>query len=137
MNKKFLLGTVAVFIVWQVLDYLIHGVLLMDTYTATADMWRPEMNMGLLMVVGLIAAAAFVYIYAAFVGNQSTATALKYGLVYGIGAGVSMGYGSYAVMDIPYNMALIWFLGAIVEALAGAYAMSLVVKPEATATATA
>lgn len=130
MNKKFLLGTLAVFVVWEILDYVMHGLLLASAYEATASLWRSEMNMGLIAVVVLIAAAAFVYIYAELVGNKSTATALKYGLVYGIGAGISFAYGTYAVMDIPYTMALTWFLGTIVEALAGAYVMSMIVKPD-------
>jgi hypothetical protein len=133
MNKQFLLGTVAVFVVWEILDYVMHELLLSGAYEATADLWRADMRMGLLVVVVLIAAAAFVYIYLAFVGDKSTATALKYGLVYGIGAGISFAYGTYAVMAIPYSMALTWFLGTIVEALAGAYVMALIVKPEAPA----
>lgn len=130
MNKKFLLGTIAVFVVWEILDYLMHEVILSGQYEATMSLWRTDMKMGLLVVVVLIAAAAFTYIYAEFVANKSVATALKYGLVYGIGAGVSFAYGTYAVMDIPYSMALTWFLGTIVETMVAGYVLAMIIKPE-------
>jgi len=128
MNKKFLMGTIGVFITWEILDFLMHGVLLKDAYMETASLWRDEMNMVLIAVVTLIAAAAFSYIYAELIGNKSTSTALKYGLVWGIGAGVSFAYGTYAVMAIPYSMALTWFVGTIVEGLAAGYVVSMLVK---------
>ena len=128
MNKKFLMGTIGVFVSWVLLDYLMHEVILKSAYAATSNLWRPEMNMVLIFVVTFIAAAAFTFIYAELVGNKSTSTALKYGLVWGIGAGVSFAYGTYAVMDIPYTMALTWFIGTIVEGLAAGYVVSMLVK---------
>ena len=46
MLKRNLLAIVAVFVVWSILDYLIHGMLLQSSYEATANLWRPmeEMN---------------------------------------------------------------------------------------------
>lgn len=55
---------------------------------------------------------------------------MKYGLLYGIAGGISMGYGSYSVMPLPYNIALYWFLGSVIETVAGAYVMSLIIKQE-------
>ena len=130
MGKKYLIGTLAVFVVWQITDYLIHGVYLMPAYEATSDLWRTEMNGGLLVLVSLIAAASFVYVYSELIANKSVATALKYGVVFGIGAGASFAYGSYAVMPIPYSMALVWFLTAVGQGALGGYVCSLLVKPD-------
>lgn len=90
-----------------------------------------EMKNGLMVIVGLIAAATFVYIYAAFISNKSMATAVKYGVIFGIGAGVSMGYGSYSVMPITYGIALGWFLGTLVNATVGGILLGLLVKEDA------
>jgi len=43
------------------------------------------------------------------------------------------GYGTYSVMPIPYFMALGWFLGTLVQALAGGWIIGLIIrepKPE-------
>ena len=122
MLKRTLLAVVAVFVAWSVLDFVIHGIFLKSAYEATVQLWRPmaEMKMGLLRVVTLIAAISFVLIYAWLITKKSVTRGLQYGLLYGLGAGVSMGYGSYAVMPITYHIALVWFLGELAEcALAG------------------
>jgi hypothetical protein len=122
MTKKILLAGVAVFVAWSVLDFIIHGLILQPSYAATPGLFRPqaEMNMLLMYIVVLLAALAFAAAFGWFVSPKNPMTGLKYGLVVGFGAGVSMGYGSYSVMPIPYVMALVWFLGSWVEfAVAG------------------
>jgi hypothetical protein len=47
------------------------------------------------------------------------AAGAKYGLVYGLAAGISMGFGSYLYMPIPYSLAWGWFLGCLVESIIG------------------
>jgi hypothetical protein len=122
MLKRTLLAIAAVFVAWSVLDFVIHGVFLKSAYEATAQLWRPmaEMKMGLLRVVTFIAAISFVLIYAWLINRKSVSRGLLYGLLYGLGTGVPMAYGSYAVMPITYQIALVWFLGQLAEcALAG------------------
>ena len=55
-------------------------------------------------------------------------TGVWYGLIFGVGAGVSMGYGTYAVQPLPYILPLVWFLGTIVEAVVAGVIVALIVK---------
>lgn len=120
----------AVFVVWGVCDFVIHGVILKETYEQTAQFWRPmaEMRMGLMRLVTLISAAAFVLIYAKFVSEKSLKRAVLYGLLMGVGYGVSMGYGTYAVMPIPYKLAFVWCHGTLIECVLGGLVTGLIVK---------
>jgi hypothetical protein len=120
--KKTVLSVIAVFVAWTVLDFVIHGVILKSAYEATAILWRPmnEMKMNVMHMAVLIAAFSFAWIYVRMISSKSVVTGLRYGLWWGLGAGVSMGYGTYSVMPIPYLMALTWFLGSLMEgAVAG------------------
>jgi hypothetical protein len=128
--KKTVIAIIAVFILWSILDFVIHGVFLGKAYKATAELWRPmeEMKMGLMRIVVLISSITFVLIYALFFIEKNIKTALKYGILFGIGAGVSMGYGSYAVMPIPYNMAFTWFLGTLIEATLGGLIIGIIIR---------
>ena len=130
MTKKFLLATGAVFVAWELMDWVLHGVLLKSLYAASEQLWRPEaeMKMGLLFVVALIAAAAFTYVYARFFGDKGLKVGALYGLVVGVGAGASMGHGSYAIMDIPYFLALGWFLGTLAECVVGGAIVGAIIK---------
>ena len=113
MAKKVLLAAIAVFIAWEALDFLIHGVILGPSYLATASLWRPqaEMKLDVMMVATFIGALAFAALYGFYVRPKSLAIGAGFGLIWGIGAGVAMGYGTYSAMPIPYSMALTWFLG--------------------------
>ena len=128
--KRVILAVFAVFIAWQVLDFVIHGLVLMKTYQETASLWRPmnEMKFGLMRLVGLVAATTFVVIYAGFIHERSVATGLKYGLIFGVGAGVSMGLGTYSVMPIPMVVAVGWLLGTIIETAVGGLLAGWIVK---------
>jgi hypothetical protein len=130
MLKKVGLASLAVWVLWEVLDFVIHGVLLQSTYAAQPELWRPmeEMKMGLLYFTVLVSAVCFVYVYAQFISPKSMNTAVKYGLIYGIGIGIGMAYGTYSVQPIPYNLALTWFLGAIVQTTLGGVLLGVLVK---------
>jgi hypothetical protein len=130
MMKKILLATLAVFVVKSVLDFVMHVLLLKNSYMATAQLWRPEgeMRMVLMYVVTLLMSLAFVYLYATLIKEKGVGTGLKYGLLMGLILGISMGYGSYSVMPIPYNMAITWFLGSVVEATVGGIITGAIIK---------
>ncbi|MEE9345866.1 MAG: hypothetical protein V3U88_09705 [Methylococcales bacterium] len=133
MLKKSIWAVIAVFIAWSILDFIIHGVLLKSTYQATANLWRPEdeMNMLLMSVVTLIFSICFVAIYSYLIHPKSLASGIKYGLIFGVATGVSMGFGSYCYMPISMSLAVSWFVASVVElALSGCLVGLLVKTPD-------
>jgi hypothetical protein len=130
MNKRIVLGIVAVFVAWQVLDIVLHRVILASAYQATAELWRSEaeMKMGLMCVVGLVAATCFVCLYAWLVRPKSWAAGLSYGLIFGAGTGFSMGFGTYSFMPLPQSLAVAWCVGSIVEAAIAGLLVGWIVK---------
>lgn len=132
MIKRFALAVIAVFVAWSVLDFIIHGFILQSTYMATAELWRPmeEMKMVLMYLVSLIATCCFVGVYTLYVQPKSIGTGLSYGLIFGIGGGISMGIGTYCVMPVPLSLGLIWFAGFVVETVIGGLLLGLIVKEQ-------
>jgi len=130
MLRKVLLPTLVVTVAWGVLDFIMHGLLLRGQYAATPALWRPmgEMKMGVMYFAVFISALAFAAIYHKFVRPKTTGNAILFGVWFGIGHGIAFGYGSYAVMPIPYTMALTWFLGTVVEAAVAGMIVGALVK---------
>jgi len=128
--KKMLVATLAVFIAWLVLDFLIHGVILRAAYEATPALWREpgQAKMPLYVLTVLVGAYCFCRIYATWIRPKSLHTGLQYGIWFGVGTGIAMGYGTYAFQPIPYYMALSWFLGHTVEAIAGGILAGALIK---------
>jgi len=130
MFKKIAIGTAAVFVAWLILDYIIHGILLMPTYEETASLWRPmeEMKPWLMWLVNLITALCLVSIYALYFRERNLRTGLVFGLLTGVAWGMGMGYGTYSFTPIPYFLAQAWFWGALVELTTAGALMGLLVR---------
>lgn len=130
MLRRIGLAVVAVFIAWVIMDGIIHGVLLKSTYAATASLWRPmdAMNMPLMYLVTLIFTGCFVLIYAYLVGQKSLSSGIKFGVLFGLATGISMGFGSYTYMPIPLTLAWIWFLGSLTEAVVAGAIVGAIIK---------
>lgn len=133
MLKQTIWATIAVFILWSLLDFLIHGVMLQSIYQETANLWRPEdeMKMPLMSLVTLIFSICFVSIYSYLIKPKSLSSGIKYGLIFGIATSVSMGFGSYCYMPIPLSLAFSWFIGSLIEIFLAGLIVGLIVKTEA------
>ena len=130
MAKRTIWAVAAVFVARSILDFILHGLLLRPTYEATANLWRPmdQMNMPLMYCVTLVFSACFVLIYARLVGQKSLATGIRFGALFGLATGISMGFGSYSMMPIPLTLAWSWFFGSWVEAITAGAIVGAIVK---------
>lgn len=128
--KRLIGAVIAVFVAIQAMDFLIHGILMAPLYERKPDLWRPEaeMKMALMMLVSLLFVICIVLIYDLYFKHKCIRSGLIYGLLLGIGFGVSMGYGTYSAMPIPYGVALGWFLATIVELTIAGAIIGLILK---------
>ena len=130
MTKRTIWAVVAVFVAWSILDFILHGLLLRSTYEATANLWRPmdQMNVPLMHFVTLVSSVCFVLIYGLLVGQKSLASGLRFGALFGLATGISMGFGSYSYMPIPLTLAWSWFLGSWIEAITAGAIVGAIMK---------
>jgi hypothetical protein len=131
MTKRVIIAVFAVFVAWSVLDFLIHGLLLQSIYAATSNLWRPmdEMNRPVMSLVTLVVAACFVTIYGWLIEKKSLASGIRYGAIFGLATGASMGFGSYSYMPIPLTLAFSWFIGSWIEVIVAGAIVGAIVKP--------
>jgi hypothetical protein len=130
MAKRTILAVVGVFIAWSILDFILHGLLLRSTYEATANLWRPmdQMNMPLMYFVTLVFTVCFVLIYRLLVGEKSLVSGIKFGALFGLATGISMGFGSFSFMPIPLTLAWGWFFGSWIEAIVAGAIVGAIMK---------
>ena len=131
ISLRSLLAMVAIFAAWSVMDYIIHQIILSSAYAATATMWRPiaEMKLALIHAVVAFKTFVFVYIFSRFFADKGIGAGLVYGILFGLGTGFSMGYGTFAVQPLPHDVALTWFIGTAAEgAVAGLLVGAIVIQ---------
>lgn len=117
MNKKFWTGFVAVLVAMEILMFLIHGVLLSSAYQATKELWRPDMQslMWIYHVLAIIGAFFLTLIFSKGYEGNGVMEGVRYGLYIGIWMSAGMAYGSFAMIKIPYSLALQWFIYGVIE----------------------
>lgn len=128
MNKKILYGFIAVFVISEVVSIFMNGFLLRTAYEATASLWRSDMNslMWIYYVIAAIGAFFFTFIFSRGYEGKGMMEGIRYGLSIGIWMGMGMAYGTYAMIAIPYSMALTWFIGTIIQYILCGIAVALI-----------
>jgi hypothetical protein len=119
MSKKLWLGFVAVFVLVFLLDYVVNNFLMMSDYMETMQLWRPEaeMKVGVIMVTQLFFAFFFTFIFSKGYEGKGLMEGLRYGFYVSLMMNVPGAYLTYATMPVPYMLALKWFLYGTVQYL--------------------
>ncbi len=119
MHKKVIPGFIAVYIVMNLLNYLIHEVMLRTEYQALIDMKMmrgPEAGMmWIYFVTALVVSFFFTLIFSKGYEGKGVGEGVRFGLYAGLLMATPFAYDSYASYPIPYNLALQWFLYTTIE----------------------
>lgn len=121
MNKKILIGAIAVFIGMSVLSFLVHGVLLDSAYQTEPfkSVIRPGSEMMKMMwifyAVYIIQAFFFTLVFFKGYEGKGIMEGVRYGFYMGMLMATPMAYASYAMYPMPYSLALQWFFYGIIE----------------------
>ena len=117
MNKKVWLGFIAVFVTFVILDFVVNGLLMKTAWESTANLFRPDMmsKMYVFYIMNLVGAFFFSFIFSKGYEGKGIGEGIRYGFYIGVWLSTGMAYGTYAMVAIPYYMALQWFLYGVVE----------------------
>ncbi len=132
MNKKVWLGFIGAFLTVEILDSVVNLFILSSTYQSTSSIWRPDMNskMWIFHVVMLIQAFFFSFVFSKGFENKGLAEGARYGTYVGIWLGVGKAYATYAMIAIPYSLALQWFIYCVIEYVVAGLVLALIFKPK-------
>jgi hypothetical protein len=100
-----------------VLNFIFNGLILGSTYESLKGLWRPDFNslMWIYYVLMLVGAFFFVFIFSKGYEGKGIAEGVRYGLYIGIWMSIGMAYGTYAMIAIPYSLALQWFIFGVIQ----------------------
>lgn len=131
MSRKFWMGALAVFVVMEILMFLVDGVILSGAYLSV-KIWRPDMAsfMWVYHILTLITAFFFTLVFSKGYENKGIMEGVRYGLYIGVWLSAGMAYGTYAMFDIPHSLALQWFIYGIIEYIIAGIVLALVYKGE-------
>ena len=129
--KNFFITFIVIYIVGGLLNYLIHGVVLMETYQSITDVWRPDMDrlMWLQWITPIFLTFFFIYIFAKGNEGKGIIEGLRYGLIIWAFMSIPTIYGQYMIYPLPYSLVLKWLIADLVVFLILGTLVSLLYKP--------
>ncbi len=114
--KKTVIATVAGFVLQMGGSYLLHSVILMNSYMATSDLWRTEEAMGHRMWVMIVAQFLFtlgaVLIYQRGAERKSPiGQGIRFGILLAMVSTVPAALIQYVTTPMPHTIAFHWIIG--------------------------
>ncbi len=132
--KKFWIGCVVVYIGYQILGFLIHGLWLSETYGSLADVWRPETELmskrWIFFLTSAVWSFFFCYIFVKGREGKGLAEGARFGAIIGLFFAIPQAYESYALLPIPHSLALSWFLSGLVASIILGVIFSALYNPD-------
>ena len=129
--KNFFITFVVVYILGGILNFVIHGVLLAETYQSLSEVWRSDMDrlMWLQFVTPLFLSFFFVYIFTKGREGKGVMEGLRYGLIIWAFMSIPTVYGQYMVYPLPYPLVLQWLIYDLIILVILGITVSLLYKP--------
>jgi hypothetical protein len=114
--KKTAIAVVAGFVLQMAGSYLLHSVILMNSYMATSELWRSQDAMGHRMWVMLVAQFLFVLgavlIYQRGAEKKSpVGQGIRFGILLALVSIVPGSLINYVTIPVPHRLALHWIAG--------------------------
>lgn len=134
-NKTFWIGCVVVYVAMQALGFLIHEVMMGDTYVELASIFRPEAEMMEMMwmmyVSSAVAVFMFCYIFTKGYEGKGIAEGVRYGALIGFLVAGAGSVDAHVIYPIPENVASIWLVSGLVSFMIAGAIFAAIYKPEA------
>ena len=133
-NKTFWIGMVVVYVVMQVLGYVIHEVMMGDTYEKLASIFRPQAEMQSMMWIMMASSALgmlmFCYIFTRGHEGKGISEGVRYGVLIGLLMAGPMAIDLHVIFPVPGNVAMIWLISGIASLAVAGAVFSAIYKPD-------
>ena len=133
INKTFWIGFIVVYIVWQVIAFVVHGVMLADTYANMWQVFRPQSEIDSMVWVMFVSSALylllFCYIFTKGYEGKGVGEGLRFGLLMGLFLAIPSAFDQYAIYPISLNIAVIWFVSGVISFMIAGAVFAAIYKP--------
>ncbi len=132
MTRRIWIGFLVVFLATQIFEGLINFYVLDSIYSQWSHLWRPiaEVKFWMLPFTGMFFSFFFVYIFSKGYEGRGLAEGIRYGFYVSLMVVLPHAYGTYALMQIPYSVALQWLVYSSLEYILAGLLLAIVFKSD-------
>ena len=112
-TKRFIWAGVIVFIVYTIINWIIHSALLSSTY---AELSLSLGHLGLVTyLTALFFSFMFVYVFTKGYEARGWAEGIRYGLIIGLLVNVIWMFNQHTIYPVPFSLVLQWFVYGMIQ----------------------
>ncbi len=128
--KRYVLASIAVFIAFQLMDFVIHGPILGSYYMKMTSLWRPEMMslMWIMWCTGLVLSFLFVYIFHKGYEGKGILEGIRFGVIIGFLMNFVSAFNQFVIYPLPLDLTLLWFVFGMAEFIVAGIIVSLIYR---------
>lgn len=116
-NKTFWIGFVVIFVLLQVMNFLLHGVVLDPAYQKLTTVFRAQEAMMAMMpwmwISGAVLLFFFAHIFTLGREGKGAAEGARYGVLMGLFYSVPTAIDQHVVYPVPADIAVIWAIAGV------------------------
>ena len=129
--KRFLAGGLAIFVIFQVCDFVIHGVILMNAYTSIASVWRPDMMslMWIMYLGSFVFSYLMMFVFIKGYEDRGILEGVRFGILIGLMTNGIGAFYQYVLFPLPFSMIIQWFGYGLVEFILAGTAAAAIYRP--------
>lgn len=130
MTRRIWFGFLAVFLATQTFEGLINFYVLGPAYSQWSHLWRPivEVKFWMLPFTGMFFSFFFTFIFSRGYEGKGVGEGVRFGFYVAMMVVLPHAYGTYALMQIPYSVALQWFVYGSIEYVIAGVILAIVFK---------
>lgn len=129
--KRFIFGGMVIFIIFQILDFLVHNILLMPIYASMTDVWRPDMmsKMWIMYVCSFVFSFLMMFVFIKGYEARGIMEGVRFGIIIGLMTNGAGAFYQYSVYPLPFSLVIQWFLYGLAEFIIAGIAAALIYRP--------
>lgn len=135
-QKKFWVSFIVVFIVYEITNFVVHGLILGPTYMSEAvqPLFRPqevlESTQWIRLLTSLVWSFFFTFIFVKGYENKGIMEGIKFGIYIGLFYSFVWAYQTYWMYPLPYSLIFQWFIFGLIQCVILGVVAALIYKPK-------
>jgi hypothetical protein len=135
-KKKFWIAFIVIFIVYEVTNFIVHGLILAPAYQSEElqPLFRPmevlESTQWIRLFTELVWSFFFTFIFVKGYENKGIMEGVKFGIYIGFFYSFVWAYQTYWMYPFPYSLALQWFIYGFIQCVILGILAALIYKPK-------
>jgi len=131
-TKRFLAGGLAIFVIFQICDFIIHNLILGVLYMSMTNVWRPDMMslMWIMYLSSFIFSYLMMFVFIKGYEDRGLLEGVRFGIIIGLMTNIMGAFYQYAVYPLPFSLILQWAGYGLVEFILAGIAAAMIYKPK-------